>query len=712
MGFGRREFLGISAGLAAGLTLSPASWRLARDLTRQSQDPPCLASLPKGQLLEATTTSLACPGAPGITVLAAQGRPLIVRGNPEHPLSRGALSPAAQAEAYSLYHPRRVAGPLKRNAAGALEPVSWAAALELLTERLKAAGGGVLAVGPAREGTLQNLLAEFMAGFGSGDGSGGSGGYLRMPCEADTARAALALMGGAGQPGYDLDNAPGLVLLGADTFDSMPASGHFRKTWGKKAQAFSCFFGPVHGASAALCQEWLPLASGRETHVALGLAWHLADLGRVAGDAAGIPDLREFLDLVRQRFGPAEVERETGLPPQALRLVAMQIAQGALAVPGSPAGQGAGLAPMVAGLALSALAGRVNRPGGVYLTAGAGECAAARASVVGLPERFKEIALGLEQAPEVLLLMETDPAAGLPCTDLAVRAMKKAGFRVAFTSVLNASAQMCDLVLPAPMPLERWDDAETPYGLAFSTYGLARPLVRAGADARHPGDVLLDLSARLGRPLKYSSFRQMLRERVALLEASGGYVAGRVAPWQVLAGAPQPAPEADLWKALSEGALWGRPEPVPAPALSCGAAFLAKATAPPAIDLSLPLTLALQASQRTGAPGMGVPLQSLTAIRQDEARGGLSVARMNAATARLVRVRQGDRVRLAGPSGRMEALVDVDESVMDGHVALLLGLGQCEGEPGGNAQRLTATTPEPASARTTWANCRVSLERI
>ncbi|WP_027191635.1 molybdopterin-dependent oxidoreductase [Fundidesulfovibrio putealis] len=709
MGFGRREFLGISAGLAAGLALSPAPWRLARDLTRQSQDPPWLASLPKGQLLEATTTSLACPGAPGITVLAAQGRPLIVRGNPEHPLSRGALSPAAQAEAYSLYHPRRVAGPLKRNATGALEPVSWAVALELLTERLKAAGGGVLAVGPAREGTLQNLLAEFMAGFGDG---GGPGGYGRMPCEADTARAALALMGGTGQPGYDLDNASGLVLLGADAFDSMPASVHFRKTWGQKAQAFSCFFGPVRGASAALCQEWLPLASGRETHLALGLAWHLADLGRVAGDAAGIPDLREFLDLVRQRFGPAEVERETGLPPQALRLVAMQIAQGALAVPGSPAGQGAGLAPMVAGLALSVLAGRVNRPGGVYVTAGAGECAAARASAVGLPERFKEIALGLAQAPEVLLLMETDPAAGLPCTDLAVRAMKKAGFRAAFTSVLNASAQMCDLVLPAPMPLERWDDAETPYGLAFSTYGLARPLVRAGADARHPGDVLLDLSVRLRRPLKYSSFRQMLRERVALLEGLGGYVSGRVAPWQVLAGTPQPAPEADLWKVLSEGALWSRPEPVPTPVLSCGAAFLAKATAPAAIDLSLPCTLALQSSQRTGAPGMGVPLQSLTAIRKDEAREAMSVARMNASTARQVRVRQGDRVRLAGPSGRMEALVDLDESVMDGHVALLLGLGQHEGEPGGNAQRVTATTPEPLSGRATWAACRVSLERI
>jgi len=502
------------------------------------------------------------------------------------------------------------------------------------------------------------------------------------------------------------------VLLGADAFDSMPASTHFRKTWGQKTQAFSCFFGPVRGASAALCQEWLPLANGRETQLALGLAWHLADLGSLAGNAAGIADLREFLDLVRQRFGPAEVERETGLPPQALRLAAMQIAQGALAVPGSPAGQGAGLAPMVAGLALSVLAGRVNRPGGVSVTAGAGECAAARASSTGLAERFKEMALGLAQAPDVLMLMETDPAAGLPCTELAVRAMNKAGFRAAFTSVLNASAKLCDLVLPAPMPLERWDDAETPYGLAFSTYGLARPLVRSVADARHPGDVLLELAARLGRPLGYSSFRQMLRERAALLEASGGYVAGRVAPWQVLAGAPQPAPEADLWKALSEGALWVRPEPAPAPLLSCGAAFLAKATTPAAIDLSLPLTLALQASERTGAPGMGVPLQSLTGIRTDEARGTLSVARMNAATSRQVRVKPGDRVRLAGPSGRLEAMVDLDESVMDGHVALLLGLGQVEGEPGGNALRLTATTPESVSGRATWTACRVSLERI
>ena len=669
-----------------------------------------MASLPHGQLLQINTTSLSCPGAAGVTVLAAPGRPLVVRGNPDHPLSRGALSPAAQAEAYSLFHPRRVAGPLKRNEAGVLEPVSWAAALELLAAKLSAAGGSVLAVGPARDGALANLLADFMAGFGD---VGESGGCCLMPSEADSARAAVALMGGTDQgvcqPGYDLDNAAGLVLLGADAFDSMPASTHFRKAWGARTNDYSCCFGPVRGATAALCQEWRPLACGQETHLALGLAWHLADMGRLPQGGPEIPDLREFLALVRQRFDPAEVERRTGFSAHELRLAALRIAQGALPVPGSPGGQGAGLAPLVAGLALSVMTGRVNRPGGVCMVSGAGARAAGLAAGIDLPSRFKNTALGLAQAPDVLLLVETDPATDLPASELAVRAIRKAGFKAAFASVLNASARLSDLVLPTLMPLERWDDAVTPYGLAFATYGLARPLVRPGADARHPGDVLLDLAARLGRPLKYSSYRQALRDHVSQLERSGGYVADRITPWRVLAGEAQPAAQGDLWKALSEGALWAAPEPAAA-TLSCGAVFLAQATAPAAIDLSLPYTLALQASQRTGAPGMGVPLQSVTAIRRNEAHGEASVARLNAATARLARVRPGDRVRLVSDAGRLEALAELDESVMDGHVALLLGLGM-DGI-GVNLHRLTATTPEPASGRETWAACRVSLERV
>ena len=697
MGFGRREFLGITAGLAAGAAASPAPWRIARDLTRLSQEPPWLPGLAQGEIKETATVSLACPSGLGVTVLTAEGRPLLVRGNPAHPLSRGAITPPAQAEAYNLYNTNRIFGPLLKNTSGEFEPVSWAAALDLLTEKITAAKGRVMAVGPAQAGTSQDIMGAFMGRFGPD-------GHFFMPSEAATARAALTIMGAGGQPGYDLDNAKGLVLLGADVFESMPASPHFRKAWAGRTDVYSAYFGPARGATSALCGQWQPLPAGEEARLAMGLAWHLADMGLVHGKAG---DLAEFLALVRQRFGPEEVQRTTGITPATLRQVAGRIADGALPVPGSPCGEGLGLAPFVAGLALSVMTGRVNRPGGVYLASAVPGNAETATPGMDLAGRLKDIALGLTPAPEVLLLMEADPVAGLPSTELVSRGVAKAGFKVGFAALMTASTRLCDLLLPAPMPLERWDDVITPYGLAFSCYGLARPMTKPGADVRHPGDVLLELAVRLGQPLKHSSFRQALRQRVFSLETGGGYMAREVMPWQVLAGQAQPAPEADLWKALAEGHLWAKPEPARAE-LSCGVKFLAMALAPEVIDLNRPLKLAFQASLRMGGPG-GVLLQSVTSLRPDEVLEAMSVARLNAATARQVRVKTGERIRLSNLAGALEALVDIDESVMDGHVALLLGLGDGLGS---NVRQVLDPAPEPGSGLQAWAGCRVRLERV
>ncbi|WP_279343229.1 molybdopterin-dependent oxidoreductase [Fundidesulfovibrio terrae] len=771
MGFKRREFLGLAAGVAVGAAAGPAAWEAARDLSRMSQDMPGLPGLSRSVVRQTTTVSLACPSGMGVSVLTVDGKPMLVRGNPGHPLSQGAITPPAQAEAYRLHDPSRIRGPLLKNASGEFEPVSWAQALDTLAERISQAQGSVLAVGPAREGTLTDLLAVFMERFGPD-------GHFTMPSEAAAARAAVALMGGSGQPGYDLDNAPGLVLLGADAFESMPASPRFRKAWSGREGAYSAFFGPVRGASASLCRQWHPLPAGQEAALAMGLAWHLADLGRITGKA---PDLVDFIALARARFGPEEIRRLTGLAPETMRRAASEVASGALPVPGSPCGEGLGLAPMVAGLALSVMTGRVNRPGGIYLNKSGGEgwspalevtvphdaptvasqkAAPAKASPseavaagsgsawdhpgpwlsrltpamirsLDLSGRFKDVALGLRSAPDVLLLVESDPAACLPEAQLAARAVGQARFKAAFTARMNASARLCDLILPAPMPLERWDDVSTPYGLAFACYGLARPIARSLADARHPGDVLLDIAERLGRPLGISSFRQALRERSARLEAGKGYVARSVPPWKVLAGEPRPAPEADLWRGLLDGQLWVAAGHEKAE-LACGAKFLAEVLAPEAVDLGAPLVLAPQASQRTTGGGDGVLVQSLTALAPrwitgildslppghggapagasgNAVRPGVSVARINAATALKARVKPGDRVKLAGAFGHLEAVVALDESVMDGHAAMLLGLGE---GIGGNVRSALSTLPEPGTGLQAWAGCRVTVERL
>jgi anaerobic selenocysteine-containing dehydrogenase len=748
MGMKRRDFAILGAAALAGLAASPAPWKLARDLTRQSQDPSWLPEVPDGELVPVNTVIPGCPCGAGVTVFTRDGQPVYARGNPDHPLSLGRISIASLAAPRARHMPGRLRSPLVRKADGNFEAVSLGQAMELLAAKVGEAGTNLMMIGPSRPGALDGLIGRFAA-------VRGSGAFHSMPCEARTATAALAAMGVAAQPGYDFDNAPGVVLMGADAFGSMPAAPHFSAAASRLPREALVALGPARGATAALCGTWLPLPAGREACLAMGIAWHLDALGRVTGTA---PDLAEFLALVRGRFWPGEVERASGLKPEIVRSLAVRIADGALAVPGSPSGEGAGLAPFVAAFALAVLTGRVNVPGGLWLTgpfdAGPGQAptgpldAGRGQPLPDLPGALGEIALGRAASPGALLIVEADPTGELPDRDLTARGIGKAPFKAVFTPVMTATARLCDLVLPTPMPLERHEDVPTPYGLAFGCLGVARPVVPAAAGARHPGDALIDLAARLGTPLGPSSFKQALKERAAALEGAGGYVARGVMPWSVLAGQARPAPEADLFAALEQGRLFVRAQAaragrlsvppqslsaLPASAMSSGssgasavvspagsgglslaAGFLARALAPVVQDISRPFTLVCEPARMdaTSHALLGdIPDPGAPSTRTDEtslpASGQVGPAtppaRLNAATARAARIKGGVRINISSTAGSMEAVAVIDESVMDGHVFA----------PGGapGTRLVLAASPEPGSGLSVWNGCRIKLER-
>lgn len=708
-------FLGLTAGLAGGVALgaasSPLPWRLARDLARWSQNPASLPPLPQGQLKEVDTVSQLCPSGAGIRVLMAQGRPLLAKGNPEHPLSQGAITPLGLAEVASLYHPARIAGPLRRVDTDRFEPMSWSQARELVLEKLRQAGPNVAGIVGDSPGSLGAVMAGLLKRLGSSS-------VWTMPSEGLSARRAVALMGGQGQPGYDLDNARLVVALGADAMESFPASLRFRKAVTGGAGVRFVALGPCLGQTAALAHEWIPLAAGKEAYAALGLAWHLFQTGLAPGQAPDMADMAAFKALVLTRFAPRQVERATGIDPARLAALAGELAgsPAAVVIPGSPGGEGVSLAALVAGMAVNVLLGRVNRPGGMYCVPDMPQ------ALPGIPDSgdllsfLTQVSIGLAEAPQVLLVAGANPVAGLPGPDLMARGVTKASFTVCFNPFLDETARLCDLVLPASLPLERWGGATTPYGLAFAAFSLGRPLVKPVADTRDTGNFLLDCAACMGIPLGFSSTRQMLREQVALLERQGGYVVKGVAPWQVLAGTSQPAQSRDLWRDLLTGRAWAGMCPASGPQ-RLGAAFLAKAIVPDVLDAGHPLTLAPQASARTGTACLGVPLQSLSTVRESELRQGVSVARMNAATALSVRMKQGDRVRVVSDAGAIPAVLEIDETVMDGHVAMLAGLGRAGFDGiyagmGANVRTVMAPLPEPGpepGGGMVWAGCAVGV---
>ncbi|MBI3076706.1 MAG: nitrate reductase, partial [Deltaproteobacteria bacterium] len=65
-----------------------------------------------------------CPAGCGVMARVREGRVTKVEGNPGHPVNRGALCARGQAALQGLYHPDRFRGPFRRDASGALQPVS------------------------------------------------------------------------------------------------------------------------------------------------------------------------------------------------------------------------------------------------------------------------------------------------------------------------------------------------------------------------------------------------------------------------------------------------------------------------------------------------------------------------------------------------------------------------------------------------------------
>ncbi len=119
-----------------------------------------------------------CPDTCGWVVTVEDGRAVKLRGNPDHPYSRGELCPKVNRFLERVYHPDRVLHPMIRvgpKGAGEFRRGSWAEALDLVASRLRAVidehgGEAIVPWGDAgTQGLLQMSYLDrfFFAGIGA-----------------------------------------------------------------------------------------------------------------------------------------------------------------------------------------------------------------------------------------------------------------------------------------------------------------------------------------------------------------------------------------------------------------------------------------------------------------------------------------------------------------------------------------------------------------
>ena len=684
MGLDRRAFITFVAGVAAAAPLTPLAWKPVDDLSIWTQNWQWTPKIPNRAMYFAQMASKMDPSGAGIRVALAGDNPCAVYGDADQPLSKGGVTAVAANEVKLLYSPSRVRGPMRRTEAG-LEPVSWDEALDLLASKLEAAGDKVAFINGDETGTAGEVFSAFTEARG--------GKYFMMPTEGQSAAKAWSLLGGSGQPGYDIEKSDYVLMLGADALESWGTVVRNARAFGDthpadaRPSARYVFCGPVQNNTATVADRWVPARPGSMETLALGLAHQLIK----AGHSADSPDFGAFKARVLGEFSPEQVAKVTGVSVAEQSRLAHELASASrpLVLSGSEFGHGAGAGPVMAGLALNVLLDRVDRPGGLRSlpeapTVVAGAKGRRDAYGNDLVAWLDKVNSGAESV-EVAMVYDANPAYALPAAADMAAALKKTPFTVSFNTFMDETAETADLILPSSMTLERHDDVYTPYGSGQVSYIRNKPVMAPAFDTRHGVDAILATASRLGMDLGFQRFSQVLAAKADALGVS------RKAGKTFVADASAGPATLRLTPAAS------------APVSPAGPGRIGG------------LALAPVNRRNLGTSKVSLPPICVNTVRRGDIDGDAICVSMNSRTAREQGLRSGDTVRVAGARARLTARVAISERVMDGVVAAPMGLGHTAFNDasgmGGNVYTLLSVADEPASGLTKWTGSTVAIAK-
>ena len=478
----------------------------------------------------ASSSSL-CGNGCGIIVRVFEGRAKKIEGNPNHPLNRGKLCVRCQAGVQHLYHPDRIAGPLRRSGprgSGQYQSVTWETAEADLVQRLQGAQASrvVLATDPLR-GRLAMVTKQFVEALGIRHAS-----FESMERSTNLRAAMRQLFGQEQLPEFDLENTNFLLGFGADILETWLSTVRYSRGYGEFRQGDHRDRGTfVHvdsrfSMTAANADKWVPVKPGMEGILALSMAYVIIREELGDKDAADAMTEGQGFEALAA-FAPNVVEDMTGVSENDTIYLARRFAheQPSLAVGGSSAGAHTnGLFNLAAIYSLNVLVGNVGKEGGLHfnpapLSPGAGG---------SLPQssfrEWQNIAADMGNV-EVLMVRNADPVHGLP-EDLGFQeALTNVPYVVSFSSFMDDTTAQADLILPESTYLETWGDDVPDPGPGYEMVTFQQPAVAPFQDTRSFGDTLIAIAGRMGgtaaTALPWASFKEAVQEGARELFALG-----------------------------------------------------------------------------------------------------------------------------------------------------------------------------------------------
>lgn len=529
MALTRREFLKTTlAGAVAAVAFTGCIPRSEL----QIESPPLMPEdLVEGRDLWYATINQSGPGGDGLIVRVMAGRAKKIEGNPDYPINAGKSSAIDQAVVQDLYHPDRIGRPLKRRGdrgSGRFDPISWSQAYSELASKLRGLSGQpdrvVLATEPLRAHQAY-LVDKFVTAYGAR--------HLAFdPLAPTVERTVLGNMFGQDAlPEFDIRNTNYLLSFGTDFLMTWLSPvrygrhyGEFRQ--GRSNRGYFVQVEPRLSITGANADEWVPIKPGAEGMLALSmaqviLAENMADPSAAQAIPGGASALGDY--------APERVSEATGVAAERIRELARAFAhnQPALAIAGgSAAAQTNGSFNLMAAYALNVIVGNVGKPGGLIFNPPAPtEGFAARRPADSHAEwhRFAEGARTGSSPVDALLVHRVNPLHGMPAATGIGAALEKIPFIASFSSYLDDTTLMADLILPDDAILEAWGDDVPDPGPGYQTVGVQQPVVRRFHDTRNFCDSLLSIGHKLGgqvaSELPWGEMRDLLRQDAAELRA-------------------------------------------------------------------------------------------------------------------------------------------------------------------------------------------------
>jgi anaerobic selenocysteine-containing dehydrogenase len=492
-----------------------------------------------------------CAAGCGIIVRTREHKVNKIEGNPLHPVNRGALCARGQAGLEVLYNPDRIKGPMKRigeRGEGKWEEISWEEAIRTVADKLReidpnSATDKAQFVTTEAEGVSAHVAGKFMQAYRQVFVAGQYDDKLDLRGIYDDRLRGVTKLGDAIP---DIANATYIVSFAARFLETWKspvmysvAYGEFRSGRGK-ARGRLIHVEPRMSLTAANADEWLAAAAGAEALVALAMIQVIVREG--LNKTPFTDDARRALE----EFSPENKASLIDVPAEKIIRIAREFARaerplaiGYLRSPGNAAVH-----------LLNATVANLNKSGGVLIVESDSKSGGALkfpGDGLILPgeseeELTKPGSRGIDRIGRFVQTMQH------PFRMMMVHGfnpmLAKRGrdevlaipFLVSFSSFMDETSEVADLILPDHTYLERWD-IHTSYGPdGRRAIALTQPVLEPQHNTRQTADVLIAVARELGgavsAALPFDSAKDLIEKGTSdLVKQVGGESAD---PWTEL----------------------------------------------------------------------------------------------------------------------------------------------------------------------------------